>query len=228
MTSITKNDGFNVEVDSEVNSNGNVRFNANIELSVENMMHMTPVPLEEYLRHLNDNITGDNFENAVYENADKVGGQVYIDSGSRLSTKIKMVDAISYGITVVAEEVKNTLSQDDVTKVALQKFIMHLADNLPKTHTLFQIGLVTDGEGVEYVYVVALNNVIFRWIMDHSSEVDKIYFSSADGSLIPEKGIYVTSKVGLYPEVTPTALKDTVQKEVYHGILGDYMKESKD
>ena len=220
----TKSKDFKVEVDSEVDSNGNVQFNANIQLSLESMMHMTPVPLEGYLKYLYNNFVGGNFENAVYENTDKVGGQVYIDAGSRLSTKFKMVDAISYGMSVVTEEVKNNLSQDDVTKVALQKFIMYLVNSLPKTHTLFQIGAVTNGEGVEYLYVFALNNGIFQWIKTHSSEVDKIYFSSADGSLIPEKGLYVTSEVGLYPEVTPTALKDTVQKEVYHGILGDYMK----
>lgn len=204
-------------------SNPTVKSQVEINLGVEDMMHMTPVPLDGYLKYLNNNIKAPDFENAVYANADKSGNKVYIDAKTRLSAKFKMADAINHGRTVVAEEVKDALNQDDVTKVALQKFIMHMERSLPKTFTMFQIGMVTDAAGDEYLYVFALDNGIFQWIKDHSSEIDKIYFSKAEGSLIPENGLYVTSEVGLYPDFNPTVLNDTVPKEVYHGILGDYM-----
>ena len=184
---------------------------------------MTPVPLDGYLKYLNNKIKAGNFENAVYANADKSGNQVYIDVKTRLSAKFKMIEAINHGKTVVVEEVKDALTPDDVNKVALQKFIMHMVNRLPKTFTMFQIGIVTDATGDEYLYIFALDNAIFQWIKDHSSEIDKIYFSKVEGSLIPENGLYVTSEVSLYPDVKPAVLNDTVTKEVYHGILENYM-----
>ena len=207
------------EMDVSVSDSG-----INISLSTPDVMSMTPIPLEIFLNYLWKNIPTD--LDAIIESDDlndTEATHLYIDRFSILSSKNRLDQAIEYGKSTIGQAVLNTQDQKDIDKIALQKFFLIVNKNLPKTHTIFELGVCKDSEGIDYAYVVALDNKILSWVTKHYDQLENIYFCDRKGTFIPEDSGFISSEADLHPNVVPSQIRNCQMVKSYHSKLHKLM-----
>lgn len=211
------------EMDVSVSDSG-----IDISLSTPDVMSMTPIPLEIFLNYLWRNIPTD--LDAVIESHDlndTPAKHLYIDRFSILSSKNRLDQAIEYGKSTIGQAVLNTQDEKDIDKIALQKFFLIVNGQLPKTHTIFELGVCKDSEGRDYAYVVALDNKILSWITKHYDQLENIYFCDRKGTFIPEDSGFLSGEADLHPNIVPNQLRNCQMIKQYHGKLHKLMGKIK-
>jgi len=209
------------EMDVSVSDSG-----IDITLSTPDVMSMTPISLEIFLNYLWRNIPTD--LDAVMESHDlndTSAKHLYIDRFTILSSKNRLDQAIEYGKSTIGQAVLNTQDEKDIDKIALQKFYMIVNKQLPKTHTIFELGVCKDSQGVDYAYVVALDNKILSWVIKHYDQLENIYFCDRKGTFIPENSGFISSEADLFPNVVPNQIRNCQMVKRYHGKLHKLMGE---
>jgi len=195
-----------------------------ITLSTPDIMSMTPIHFEIFLNYLWGNIPTNidaNIESSDLN--DTRVNHLYIDRFSLLSSKNRLDQALEYGKSTICQAILDNYDQKEIDKIALQKFFLIGNKQLPKTHTIFELGVCKDSEDVEYVYVVALDNKILSWIIKHYDELENIYFCDRKGTFIPKDSGFISGKADLHPNVVPNQLINCQMLKRYHSKLHKLM-----
>jgi hypothetical protein len=208
------------EMDVSVSDSG-----INISLSTPDVMSMTPIPLEIFLNYLWKNIPTNLNSQIVVNDPETLTTNLYIDRFALLSSKNPLDTALEYGKSTIGQPVLDNNNDENINKIALQKFFLIVNKQLPSTHTIFQLGICKDSEEVKYAYIVALDNKILSWITKHYDTLENIYFCDREGTNIPEKSGFISEEADLYPNVVPNQINNCNFLEQTHGKLSKFMSK---
>ena len=175
-----------------------------IELTIDDMMTITPININKYVKYKIDNIKN---KDKIIDK--KILKNIYIDSKYRLSTKIKKYENIK-------------LVKDKEEEVACQMLILHMMKAIPSGNTIIETGECRK-DGEDYLYVIALDDEIISFIRDCKDMIESIYFSkniekNCNNNLLNNK-IYSSGESNIFNNKVPYALIDCSITKKYGGVL---------